>query len=70
MNRQDEHVQSNGPGGVKIIQHYTCKKFEKETPTARLSSIRDKGFCMECLLPGANASNGKHLDGKCQRDFI
>ena len=67
---QDEHVESNGPGGVKIIQYYICKKFAEKTSAARLSSIRDKGFCIQCLLPGADASNGKHLDGECQGDFI
>ena len=32
--------------------------------------LRDKGFCYQCLLPGANSSQGKHHEGRCQRDFI
>ena len=68
--KADEHIASNGPGGMKIIQYYTCKTFVDKTPAARLATLKDNGYCFQCLLPGANATQGKHLDGRCQRDFI
>jgi len=65
-----EHMSSNGPGGAQIIQYYTCKSFTEMTPAARLSTLKEKGFCFQCLLPGADATRGKHQDGKCQRDYV
>ena len=32
--------------------------------------VKSKGFCVQCLFPGANQEKGKHKEGKCQRDFI
>ena len=46
------------------------RSFAEMTPAARLSTLKDKGFCFQCLLPGADANYGKHQDGKCQRDYI
>ena len=65
-----EHITSNGPGGTRIIQYYTCKSFVEKTPAARLATLKEKVFCFQCLLPGADASRGKHLEGKCQHDFV
>ena len=65
----DQHRQSTGPNGMKIIQYYTCQKFVESTPAARLASIKAKGFCTQCLLPGADATSEKHKNGKCQREF-
>ena len=66
----DEHVPTFGPGGKKIIQYFTCKRFVEKSPASRLSTLREKGFCFQCLLPGANAAQGKHQEGMCQRDFV
>lgn len=65
-----DHVATYGPNNVKIIQYFTCKKFVEKTPASRLKSIRDKGLCHQCLLPGANANEGKHQEGRCQRQFV
>ena len=37
------------------------------TPNERFVELRKKGFCFQCLLPGASL---KHKDGKCQTDFV
>ena len=66
----DEHVPTFGPGGKKIIQYFTCRKFVEKSPASRLSTLREKGFCFQCIFPGANATQGKHQDGMCQRDFV
>ena len=39
------------------------------SPANRHAVLITKGFCVQCLFPGANASTGKHKEGKCQRDF-
>jgi len=64
-----DHVSTPGPGGYKILQYYTCRTFVNKTPAARLYTLKEKGFCFQCLLPGALASSGKHAEGRCQRDF-
>ena len=65
-----EHIATFAPGGLKIIQYFTCKTFTEKAFAALLNILRDKGFCYQCLLPGANSSQGKHHEGRCQRDFI
>lgn len=64
-----EHIQTKGPGGVMVIQYFSCKHFANKTPRERLTILRRKGLCFQCLLPGAKSSEGKHHDGKCQHDF-
>ena len=64
------HVPSSGPNGTKILQYFTCRKFVLATPAQRLKLLRDRNFCMQCLFPGADATTGKHAEGKCQRDFV
>jgi len=44
-------------------------KFAELSPVNRLKLLRDKGFCTQCLYPGADGSIGKHKEGRCQRDF-
>ena len=36
------------------------------TPKERFQRLRRKGYCFQCLFPGASESIGKHGDGKCQ----
>ena len=63
------HVATQGPGGVKLIQYFTCKKFVEMSPLQRFLLLRSKGYCFQCLLPGALSSDKKHKEGRCQRDF-
>ena len=39
-------------------------------PKDRFTLIKNKGLCIQCLYPGAKQDQGKHKEGKCQRDFI
>jgi len=66
---ESDHVYTTGPAGTSIIQYFACKKFVDMTPNQRFLELRNKGFCFQCLFPGANANKGKHREGKCQRDF-
>ena len=52
------------------MQYFACKKFAEINPHDRFMWIKEKGFCKQCLFPGADQEKGKHKDGKCQRDFI
>ena len=63
------HVATSGPGGSKVIQYFSCKQFVDMTPAERFFCLKEKGYCFQCLLPGADMSKGKHREGKCQRDF-
>ena len=65
----DEHISNSGPKSSKILQYYTCKEFATKPPAERLKILNNKGFCTQCLFPGANAATGKHQEGRCQRDF-
>ena len=65
-----DHVSTSGPSESRIIQYYTCKKFADVTPANRLSLLKEKGYCYQCLYPGAEASSGKHKEGRCQHDFV
>ena len=64
-----EHVATIGPGGTKVVQYFSCKVFVNKTPAERFALLRRKNLCFQCLLPGADASIGKHKEGKCQHDF-
>ena len=64
-----DHVATTGPRGMKVIQYFTCKKFVTMTPHQRFTELRKKGLCFQCLLPGASTFDGRHKEGKCQRDF-
>ena len=44
--------------------------FVEMTPKQRFYELRKKCLCFQCLLPGALAADGKHKEGKCQRDFV
>ena len=65
-----EHVSSKGPGGSMVIQYFACKDFADKTPGERLATLKKKGLCHQCLLPGAKLQDIKHKHGQCQRDFI
>ena len=65
-----EHIQTKGPWGKMVTQYFACKDFVDKTPRERLSTLKRKGLCFQCLLPGAKSSDGKHRDGRCQHDFV
>jgi len=67
---KDDHIQTNGPRGMKLIQYFSCKTFVDMTPAERLSMLKSKNLCFQCLFPGARQNQGKHQEGQCQRDFI
>ena len=64
----DGHVATSGPYGTKVIQYFTCKHFVEMTPKQRYDELHKKNLCYQCLLPHAKLE-GKHKEGKCQRDF-
>ena len=66
----DDHVATLGPGGTRIIQYFSCKKFAELSPSDRLALLKDKGYCFQCLFPGADASSLKHKEGRCQHDYV
>ena len=66
---EEGHMDTMGPNRSRVIQYFTCKKFVEMTPAQRFHAVWNKGFCIQCLLPGAMADKGKHKDGRCQRDF-
>lgn len=65
-----DHIATKSRNGKKIMQYYTCKSFVFKSPEDRYTILKKKGFCAQCLFPGADASSGKHVDGKCQHDFV
>ena len=63
------HIKTDGPGGGKLIQYFSCKKFAEMKPNQRFLELRSKGLCFQCLFPGAHHDTGKHKDGSCQIEF-
>ena len=59
----DDHIATAGPRGTEIIRYFTCKKFVEMTPKERFQELRRKGYCFQCLFPGASQNTGKHSDG-------
>ena len=39
-------------------------------PKDRFQKLKNKGYCFQCLFPGASQDKGKHHVGMCQRDFV
>ncbi|XP_066928171.1 uncharacterized protein [Clytia hemisphaerica] len=66
---EHDHV-STGSIGSKVIQYFSCRAFAEKTPSQRFSMLRRKGFCFQCLYPGADWNKGKHAKGECQAEFI
>ena len=50
---ESDHVATNGPNQSKIIQYFSCRKFVEMTPKYRFAELQKKGFCFQCLYPGA-----------------
>ncbi len=65
-----DHVATKGPYGKKLIQYFSCKDFAEATCAQRFALLKQKGFCTQCLMPGANATNTKHAEGRCQNTYV
>ncbi len=63
-----DHVPTKGPGGKKVVQYFVCQQFVEKSVKDRFSALMSKNLCFQCLLPGAKR-NGKHKEGRCQREF-
>ena len=66
---KEDHVPTAGPGGIKLIQYFTCEQFVEMTPADRFQLLRKKGLCFQCLYPGAKITDTKHSEGRFQRDY-
>ena len=55
---------------LKLYSILPTTSLLKWTPKERFQELRRKGYCFQCLFPGAQQSTGKHSDRKCQRNFI
>ena len=55
----DDHIATAGPRRAEIIQYFAWKKFVEMTPKERFQELRRKGYCFQCLSPGASQSTGK-----------
>ena len=53
----DDHISTFGPRGTRILKYYTCKKFVELSLADRLSLLKSKGYCFQCLFPGADATS-------------
>ena len=66
---KNDHISTKGPGDTQIIQYFSCEVFVNMTPLERFNELRKKNLCSQCLYPGAKQTDGKHKEGKCQRDY-
>ena len=64
-----DHVATRGPYGKMFVQYFSCKTFAESSPAERFQQLKKKNLCVQCLFPGALASSGKHVDGKCQSTY-
>ena len=67
---KDDHIATKGPYGRKFIQYFACKDFVELSCAQRFAELRKRGFCTQCLFPGASATVGKHADGTCQNTYV
>ena len=37
----------------KIVQYLACLKFVEMAPKHRFQELKNKGYCVQCLFPGA-----------------
>ena len=52
------------------MQYFACQKFVEMAPKDRFQELKNKGYCFQCLFPGAPQDKGKHHDGMCKKDFV
>ena len=63
------HMLTPGPGNSKMVQYFSCGVWAAMTPEERYRFLREKGYCFQCVYPGADWNDAKHKEGKCQREF-
>ena len=51
--------------GRLVINYFACPKFVEMNPKQRLSELRTKGLCFQCLNPGFKKGHG----GFCYNKF-
>ena len=61
----EEHIATNGPKGTKIVQYHARQKFLDMDPKDGFHKLENKGYCFQCLFPGASQVKEKHHDGMC-----
>ena len=61
----EEHIATNGPKGTKIVQYHARQKFLDMDPKDGFHKLKNKGYCFQCLFPGASQVKEKHHDGMC-----
>ena len=66
---ETDHIKTDGPNGIKLVQYFSCRKFVEMKPNQRFLELREKGLCFQCLYPGARQNQGRHMDGSCQKEF-
>ena len=67
---ESDHAQTNGPRGSKLVQYVACRVFVEMKPAERFQFLKSKGYCAQCLFPGADKTQDKHKEGRCQRDYV
>ena len=67
---ESDHAQTNGPRGSKLVQYVACRYFAEMKPAERFQFLKSKGYCAQCLFPGADKTQGKHKEGRCQRHYV
>ena len=56
-----DHVVTVTKKGKSLINYFACKKFAEMNPKQRLSELRNKKLCFQCLSPGLQRGH----DGFC-----
>ena len=50
----EEHTATNGPKEQEIVQYLACLKFIEMARENRFQELKNKGYCAQCLFPGAS----------------
>ena len=67
--RKEDHLPTADPGGIKLIQCFTCKQLLEITPPDQVQLLKKKTLWFQCLFPGAKITDTKHSDGRCERYY-
>ena len=62
---ENDHVTTLTRKGRLVINYFACPKFVEMNPKQRLSELRTKGLCFQCLNPGFKKGHG----GFCYNKF-
>ena len=58
---KNDHVATVTKKGKTFVNYFSCPKFTEMNPKQRLSELREKGLCYQCLSPGVK----KGHEGSC-----